>query len=192
MSCDTLTPNGHLQYLYLPNGVLKRVRRLDSSSKCIAQYLCFASNFVKCFAPASLWEISSRVGVLYYALLMNLFIGFGSKYFLSSPLLSLQQAIAFTQSVGSYILSITPMSSIFFIILFLVLLSGLSIFFWVGRLLLSSPFKCIFRFRGKLPIPWNLSGLWNLKAFEGQGLRVRLCCRKISDSIFWLHCFTPR
>ena len=29
-------------------------------------------------------------------------------------------------------------------------------------------------------------------AFEGQGLRARLCCRKISDSIFWLHCFTPR
>ena len=27
---------------------------------------------------------------------------------------------------------------------------------------------------------------------EGQGLRARLCCRKISDSIFWLHCFTPR
>ena len=34
--------------------------------------------------------------------------------------------------------------------------------------------------------------LWCLKAFEGQGLRARLCCRKISDSIFWLHCFTPR
>ena len=34
--------------------------------------------------------------------------------------------------------------------------------------------------------------LWDLKAFEGQGLRARLCCRKISDSIFWLHCFTPR
>ena len=33
---------------------------------------------------------------------------------------------------------------------------------------------------------------WNLKSFEGQGLRARLCCRKISDSIFWLHCFTPR
>ena len=29
--------------------------------------------------------------------------------------------------------------------------------------------------------------LWSLKAFEGQGLRARLCCRKISDSIFWLH-----
>ena len=34
--------------------------------------------------------------------------------------------------------------------------------------------------------------MWDLKAFEGQGLRARLCCRKISDSIFWLHCFTPR
>ena len=33
--------------------------------------------------------------------------------------------------------------------------------------------------------------MWNLKAFEGQGLRARLCCRKISDSISWLHCFTP-
>ena len=34
--------------------------------------------------------------------------------------------------------------------------------------------------------------MWSLKAFEGQGLRARLCCRKISDSIFWLHCFTSR
>ena len=33
-------------------------------------------------------------------------------------------------------------------------------------------------------------GIWRL--FEGQGLRARLCCRKISDSIFWLRCFTPR
>ena len=28
--------------------------------------------------------------------------------------------------------------------------------------------------------------------YEGQWLRARLCCRKISDSIFWLHYFTPR
>ena len=27
---------------------------------------------------------------------------------------------------------------------------------------------------------------------EGQWLRARLCCRKISDSIFWLYYFTPR
>ena len=36
-------------------------------------------------------------------------------------------------------------------------------------------------------------GVWGLKGFyEGQWLRARLCCRKISDSIFWLFCFTPR
>ena len=34
--------------------------------------------------------------------------------------------------------------------------------------------------------------VWDLKIFEGQGLRARLCCRKISDSIFWLYYFTPR
>ena len=35
--------------------------------------------------------------------------------------------------------------------------------------------------------------LWDLKVFyEGQWLRARLCCRKISDSIFWLYYFTPR
>ena len=34
--------------------------------------------------------------------------------------------------------------------------------------------------------------MWDLKAFEGQWLRARLCCRKISDSIFWLHHFTGR
>ena len=35
-----------------------------------------------------------------------------------------------------------------------------------------------------------ICGIWRF--FEGQGLRARLCCRKISDSIFWLHCFIPR
>ena len=47
--------------------------------------------------------------------------------------------------------------------------------------------------------------MWCLKVFRvevtnvgvegflgGQGLRARLCCRKISDSIFWLCYFTPR
>ena len=35
--------------------------------------------------------------------------------------------------------------------------------------------------------------MWGLKGFyEGQCLRARLCCRKISDSIFWLYYFTPR
>ena len=47
--------------------------------------------------------------------------------------------------------------------------------------------------------------LWGLKGFSRRGhqcgvwrflgsqvLRARLCCRKISDSIFWLFCFTPR
>ena len=30
--------------------------------------------------------------------------------------------------------------------------------------------------------------MWSLKGFyEGQWLRARLCCRKISDSIFWLY-----
>ena len=28
--------------------------------------------------------------------------------------------------------------------------------------------------------------------YEGQWLRARLCCRKLSDSILWLFCFTPR
>ena len=35
--------------------------------------------------------------------------------------------------------------------------------------------------------------LWGLKGFLGsRWLRARLCCRKISDSIFWLFYFTPR
>ena len=33
--------------------------------------------------------------------------------------------------------------------------------------------------------------MWGLK-FEGQGLRAGLCCRKITDFIFWLYYFTPR
>ena len=35
------------------------------------------------------------------------------------------------------------------------------------------------------------SPMWVLKGiYEGQWLRARLCCRKISDSIFWLYYFT--
>ena len=33
-------------------------------------------------------------------------------------------------------------------------------------------------------------GFWRF--LWGQWLRARLCCRKISDSIFWLYYFTPR
>ena len=33
-------------------------------------------------------------------------------------------------------------------------------------------------------------GVW--RYLGGQGLRARLCCRKISDSIFWLYYYTPR
>ena len=32
--------------------------------------------------------------------------------------------------------------------------------------------------------------LWGIGA-EGHGQRARLCCRLISNSIFWLFCFTP-
>ena len=35
-----------------------------------------------------------------------------------------------------------------------------------------------------------LCGVW--RYLGGQWLRARLCCRKISDSIFWLYYFTPR
>ena len=35
--------------------------------------------------------------------------------------------------------------------------------------------------------------MWGFKVFlEGRWLRARLCCRKLSDSIFWLYYFTPR
>ena len=33
-------------------------------------------------------------------------------------------------------------------------------------------------------------GVW--RVLGSQALRARLCCRKISDSIFWLYYFTPR
>ena len=44
------------------------------------------------------------------------------------------------------------------------------------------------------PIILNSRSRWycGVLDFEGQGLRARLCCRKISDSIFWLYYFPPR
>ena len=48
----------------------------------------------------------------------------------------------------------------------------------------TKPFKYI---QVYLEISHSWLYVWSLKAFEGF-----LCCRKISDFIFWLHCFTPR
>ena len=59
-------------------------------------------------------------------------------------------------------------------------------------------------FKGVFFFLASRSPMWGLKVFsvevtnvglegfyEGQWLRARLCCRKISDSIFWLYYFTP-
>ena len=76
-------------------------------------------------------------------------------------------------------------------------LHNLTCFFFLNRNKIIALFSVIF---GKVYCLYyqlsesvydeNICGI--LKAFEGQGLRARLCCRNISDSIFWLHCFTPR
>ena len=48
---------------------------------------------------------------------------------------------------------------------------------WASRQFLSVPIVQTLH-------PVTFGYLWDLKAFEGQELRARLCCRKISDSIF--------
>ena len=113
---------------------------------------------MKCLAPASLWEISSRVGILWCVLFMHLFSGFGSKHIRNAPFFFLLHAIAFTQSVGSFTFFITPMSSIFSSSLFnsSLMWTGYFLGGWMTGVALST--MCIFCFPGKLPIPWNLSG----------------------------------
>ena len=39
---------------------------------------------------------------------------------------------------------------------------------------------------------WNSRYIVGFRRFLGHWLRARLCCRKLSDSIFWLYYFTPR
>ena len=46
-------PNGSLLKQYHPDGVMKVVRRRDSSERGICQNLLLASSFVKTLAPAS-------------------------------------------------------------------------------------------------------------------------------------------
>ena len=121
MSCDIFGPNGHLIYLYQPNGVLKHVSRLDSSSRCIAQYPCFASCFVKCLAPASLWEIPSRVGVLWCVLLMHLFSGFGFKHIRNAPFSSCYMQLH-SPSLLVHLPSLSHLCLPFFQVLSLILL----------------------------------------------------------------------
>ena len=60
---------------------------------------------------------------------------------------------------------------------------------FIFTLFWSSCFLRVFCFFANGPIKYEYVGF---EGFESQGLRARLCCRKISDSIFWLHCFTPR
>ena len=51
------------RYLYRPNGLLKVVSMLDSSSRATDQYPCRASTFEKIVLPANLCVNSSNVGV---------------------------------------------------------------------------------------------------------------------------------
>lgn len=54
--------NGSLLKQYRLDGVMKVVRRRDSSEIDICQYLLLASSFVKTLAPANWASVSSTLG----------------------------------------------------------------------------------------------------------------------------------
>ena len=68
-------------------------------------------------------------------------------------------------------------------------LHSTSLFFPPPPAFLLSSFLPFLPFSSSL---FHLSSVGFEIFYESQWLRARLCCRKISDSIFWLFCFTPR
>ena len=107
ISEDTLHPNGILSQRYLPNGVLKVVSLLDSSSNTTCQYAFFTSSVENSFALDSSGRISSNTGKRKCSRLRALFKHYGSKHTRRSPFFFIVTTRLLTQSVGSCIGVIT-------------------------------------------------------------------------------------
>ena len=83
---------------------------------------------------------------------------------------------------------LSPVYDVFVVFFFLKFLVGMSSLFWVFIIHVFEVHQCGVERFFRVEVT-NVG----FKSFLGsQGLRARLCCRKISDSIFWLYYFTPR
>ena len=84
-SLDTFKPNGILNHLYLPHGMLNVVSRLLLKSRDTCQKPDVASLTVKYLDCASSGRMSSRVHAYHWFLSIALFKSFGSRHSLRLP-----------------------------------------------------------------------------------------------------------
>ena len=85
ISLETFKQKGSLTHLYLPNGVMKVVSKLDSSSSDKCQNANERSTFEKTLALDNSGNISSSTDNWYRSLLRASLSGLGSMQILTSP-----------------------------------------------------------------------------------------------------------
>ena len=100
-SPDTFKPNGILNHLYLPHGVLNVVSRLLLKSRGTCQKPDVASLMVKYLDCASSGRMSSRVLAYHWFLSIALFKSFGSRHSLRLPSSFITGTIELIHSVWS-------------------------------------------------------------------------------------------
>ena len=108
ISLDADRPNGSLFHRYLPKGVAKVVKRLDSSSSTQCQYPAVRSTVKKIFARASSGIKSSRIGSWCVSLFKAWFKGRGSIHTLRAPDFFVAITTLLTHAVGSSTFASTP------------------------------------------------------------------------------------
>ena len=111
-SPDTFKPNGILNHLYLPNGMLNVVSRLLPKSRGTCQKPDVASLMVKYLDWASFGRMSSRVLVYHWFLLVALFKSFGSRHSLRLPSSFITGTIELIHSVWSCTSVVMPHKSV--------------------------------------------------------------------------------
>ena len=105
-------PNGILNDLYLPDGMLNVVSRLLLKSRGTCQKPDVASLMVKYLAWASSGRMSSRVLVYHWFLLVALFKSFGSRHSLRLPSSFITGIIELIHSVWSCTSVVMPHKSV--------------------------------------------------------------------------------
>ena len=107
-SLETFKPNGILNYLYLPHGVLNIVSRLLLKSSSMCQNPDVASFTVKYLDCASSGRMSFRVLAYHWFLLIALYKSFGSRHSLRLPSSFITGTIELIHSVCSCTSVIMP------------------------------------------------------------------------------------
>ena len=105
-------PKGILLKLKRPKGVMKVVRRRESSATGICQNPLLASNLLKTLAPVSCAKVSSTLGKGCTSLRTAVFNGFRSMQMRTEPSFFGSTTMPAHHGVGTSTFEITPIDSI--------------------------------------------------------------------------------